>query len=96
MLYATRLNEGGKNMSLTNTERQAVFKAKMYAAGYKQKQVWVPREDTGPDGGETMDRNGFIRKLDELTAGWSGAKLSELYKELVLRAESKKGEAMEQ
>jgi hypothetical protein len=66
----------------------------MYAAGYKQKQIWVLRDDPGPDGKTAMDRNGFIRKLDELTAGWGKAKLSKLFKKLVKTVELEKGAAV--
>jgi DNA transposition AAA+ family ATPase len=81
-------------MKQTNTERQAAFKARMYAAGYKQKQVWVLREDPAPCGGAVTDRNGFIRKLDELTAGWDKAKQSKLFEKLVKTIELEKGADM--
>jgi hypothetical protein len=78
-------------MARTNAEIQAAFKARMYAAGYKQKQVWVLRDDPGPESRGAMDRNGFIRKVDELTAGWGKAKLSKLFRKLVETIKAEKG-----
>ena len=80
-------------MALTNTERQAAFKKRMYEAGYKQKQVWVPRDEA--EGKKVRMRlNAFIRKIEDLTAGWSEARVSGLFKRLVKAAESeaRKGE----
>jgi hypothetical protein len=68
-------------MAKTNTEKQHEFKARMYAAGYKQKQVWVLR-DPGKRPAKT-GRLDFIRKLDELTADWSPAKLSRVFGEII-------------
>ena len=68
-------------MALTSKEKARAFKAKMYAAGYKQKQIWVPRQ-LGEKNGK-ITRNDFIRKLDELTADLSNKKQSDLFKELI-------------
>jgi hypothetical protein len=78
-------------MKRTNAEIQAAFKARMYAAGYKQKQIWVLREEPGPESSGAMDRNGFIRKMDELTAGWGKAKLSKLFRKLAETIEAEQG-----
>jgi hypothetical protein len=74
-------------MALTNKEKARAFKERMYAAGYKQKQVWVPREP-GAKGGK-ITRNGFIRKLDELTAGLNKRELSGLFAGLIKITERK-------
>jgi hypothetical protein len=66
----------------TNKERQAAYKARKRAAGYKRKEAWV-REDT--DWG-LWER--FIGKLDELTAGWGGARLSGLFGRFIRTAEA--------
>jgi hypothetical protein len=68
-----------------NTIRQREFKARMYAAGYKQKMVWVPR---GP--GEKTSRAKFLKRLDELTKGWNSATLSELFTVFLAVIEPKK------
>jgi hypothetical protein len=51
----------------------------MYAAGYKQMRIWVPRDSEGNP--VKLERQAFIRKLDELTAGWSKARLSRFFAE---------------
>jgi hypothetical protein len=78
-------------MALTNTEVQRAYKARMYAAGYMQKTVWVLKESGGePAGG--MNRAGFMRRLDEVTADLGRRELSELYRELIKAAVLKKKE----
>jgi hypothetical protein len=68
-----------------NKERQRDFKERMYAAGYKQKIVWVPRK---PDG--RMSRSRFMKRFEELTEGWSGIRLSELFSAILSMIEPKK------
>jgi hypothetical protein len=75
-------------MALTNNEKARAFKARMYAAGYKQVQVWVLKQPEKRKGKVT--RNDFVRKLDELTAGWNKAKLSDLFLELINIIERKR------
>ena len=68
-------------MALSNTEKQEAYRDRMYAAGYKQKRIWVPRESE-----ETpvkLERKAFILKLDELTAGWGKARLSKFLAEVL-------------
>jgi NAD(P)H-dependent flavin oxidoreductase YrpB (nitropropane dioxygenase family) len=76
-------------MSLTNAESQRKYKARMYEAGYKQVQVWTLR-DPGKKPGR-MDRNAFIRKVDELAAELSGPKRAKLYSGLIKSIEAEKG-----
>jgi hypothetical protein len=61
---------------MTNREKQEAFKGRMYAAGYKQKTVWVLRY---PEEGKKLTRAVFLRRFDKLTAGWSAGSLSELF-----------------
>jgi hypothetical protein len=75
-------------MALTNREKQRAYKARMYKAGYKQMVIWVQREPEGKP--PAMDRACFIRKLDELTIGWTKKRLSNLYAELVRIIQGKK------
>jgi hypothetical protein len=75
-------------MALTNKEKSRAFRARMYEAGYKQVQVWVIKEPEKKKGKITRDN--FIRKLDELTPGWSKARLSDLFIELIKIIERKR------
>jgi hypothetical protein len=58
---------------MTNVEKQQAYKERMYAAGYKQRTVWIPRD---PEKREHITRTIFLKRFDELTKGWSGKKLS--------------------
>jgi GrpB-like predicted nucleotidyltransferase (UPF0157 family) len=78
-------------MAMTDAERQRKFKEKMYAAGYKQMQIWVRRNETGKRTAG-MDRQGFMKKLEALTAGWSEKRQSKLFGTLIKIAEAKKEE----
>ena len=49
----------------------------MYAAGFKQRVVWVPREDSDPP--SRMSRDTFMRRLDKLVADWSNAKRAKTF-----------------
>jgi hypothetical protein len=59
---------------ISGTERQREFKERMYAAGYKQRIVWVPRKSK-----ESISRSKFLKRFGELTAGWSSTRMSDLY-----------------
>jgi hypothetical protein len=61
---------------MTVAERQRAYKERLYAAGYKQKVVWVARD---PEQGKHLTRSAFLRRFDKLTAGWSSSSLSELF-----------------
>ncbi|GAB6392914.1 MAG: site-specific tyrosine recombinase XerD [Treponematales bacterium] len=64
-----------------SAEKQREYKARLYAAGYKQVQLWVLRDrDKRP---VRMDRKAFMHKVDELTAGWKKWELSGLFVELI-------------
>jgi hypothetical protein len=69
-------------MAQANKERQEAFRQRKRAAGYKRKQAWV-REST--DWGLWEE---FIGKTEGLTAGWSGAKMTGLFKRLMLAVET--------
>jgi hypothetical protein len=69
-----------------NTIRQREYKERMYAAGYKQKMVWVSREP-----GEKTSRAKFLKRFDELTEGWSSARLSEVFNIILAIVEAKGG-----
>jgi len=61
-------------MAMTNREHQKEHRDRMYAAGYKQMRIWVPRESEGKTA--KLERKIFTRWLEALTAGYSAAKLS--------------------
>jgi hypothetical protein len=73
---------------MTNVEKQREYKARLYVAGYKQVQLWVPRD--GDKRPVKMDRKAFMHKVDELTAGWKKRELSGLFVELTQIIEKKK------
>ncbi|GMO15302.1 MAG: hypothetical protein Pg6A_01360 [Termitinemataceae bacterium] len=78
-------------MAISNRESQAAYRERMYAAGYKQARIWVPRKSEGR--AVKMTRKTFISNMDALTAGWSNARLSKIYNEFikVIINENKKG-----
>jgi hypothetical protein len=63
---------------MTNTENQEADRNRKYAAGYKQIRLWVPRDSEGKD--VKALRVAFTAMFEELTAGWSKARLSRLMK----------------
>jgi hypothetical protein len=73
---------------MSNTENQRAFKERLYAAGYKQKIIWVARD---PEKGEHLTRSAFLRKFDRLIAGWSSSSLSELFNTILNMIETRKG-----
>jgi hypothetical protein len=64
-------------MAMTPKERDEAYRSRMYDAGYKQMRIWVPRESEGK--AVKMERKMFVARLEELTAGWSKARLSKLF-----------------
>ena len=86
------MTESEKQTLLKSRKKQSAYKARIYAAGFKQKVVWVPRENGGKE--RKIDRGAFIRKLEELTADWSAAKLSKLFGDLlkIVKAKAKEAE----
>ncbi|MDR1390719.1 MAG: antitoxin MazE family protein [Treponema sp.] len=73
-------------------ERQAAYRDRMYAAGYKQIRLWVPRN--AEEKPVKMERLAFIKLLDELTLGWNKTKLrrflADLAKILITKAKGVK------
>jgi hypothetical protein len=67
-----------------NTLRQREYKERMYAAGYKQKMIWLPRET-----GEKISRSKFMKRFEELTNGWSSDRLSVLFAVILAIVERK-------
>jgi hypothetical protein len=78
-------------MAMENREKQEAYRNRMYAAGYKQIRLWVPRKSESKT--IKMDRKSFILKLEELTAGWSRTKLSNTFTELLNIIKKKNKEA---
>ena len=68
-------------MRKTDIERQRDRRARMYEAGYKQKNIWVPIDSERE--GANLERGVFIRRITALTAGWSKTKLNRFYKEVL-------------
>jgi len=68
-------------MAITSKEIQSAYKKRMYEAGYKQMQIWVPRGSEGK--AVKMERKLFVKRLESLTAGWSKTKLNRLFKDVL-------------
>ena len=68
-------------MAKTDVERQKAHREKMYAAGYKQKIIWVPNESEKKT--SKLEKKVFMRRLDALTLGWSKTKLNKLFREIL-------------
>jgi hypothetical protein len=69
-------------MALTSKQKQKAFRERMYAAGYKGKLVWVPRDPGGKEKPK-MDKGTFIRRVDELIAALSPTRQSKVLKETI-------------
>ena len=78
-------------MAMTSNEKQEAYRNRMYEAGYKQMRVWVPRGSEGKTA--KMERKMFMVRLEALTAGWSKAKLSRFFSEVlkVIKGKIKEG-----
>jgi len=68
-------------MALKNKELQANYRKRMYESGYKQMQVWVPRDSEGKS--VKLERKLFIKRIESLTVGWSKSKLNRLFREVL-------------
>ena len=66
-------------MAMTSKEKSAAYNARMYAAGYKQMRVWVPRESEGKT--VKLERKMFLSRLEALTAGWSKTRLNRFFRD---------------
>jgi hypothetical protein len=62
-----------------NAESQREYKQRMYDQGYKQKVIWVKREEKKKASSGTIDRTLFLSRLDELTATLTKSQLSRLF-----------------
>jgi hypothetical protein len=67
-------------MAKSDAERQQDHRDRLYEAGYKPLQVWVPRD---PSAKVKMDKETFLENLETLTAGLSKTKLSEVFATLI-------------
>jgi hypothetical protein len=73
-------------MALANKERQEAFRQRMRASGYKRKEAWV-RNGTDWSLWERL-----IQKTEEITAGWTGTRVAELFNGLIKAVEARKEE----
>jgi hypothetical protein len=81
------------DMAKSAAERQADFKARMYARGFKQKQIWVD-EDGFMVGPEDVEGGGrpkvtyakFLRELKTLINPMTDDEKEEIYAELLVYA----------
>jgi hypothetical protein len=73
---------------LSNAEKQRRFKEKMYEAGFKQSVIWVNRKEAKY--AVKMRQSEFMKRLKNLTSGWSNGDLSELYNLFIKIAAAKK------
>jgi hypothetical protein len=81
-------------MGKTTAERQAGFKAKLYAKGYKQKQTWMDEDGFTVRPGNIEDPRprvahaDFLEELKNLVGPMSGKGQEEIYAELLVYARS--------
>ena len=68
-------------MAKSDKERQALRRDRMRQAGYKQVLIWVPKNSEGKS--IKLERNMFLKRIEELTVGWSKTKLSRLFKDVL-------------
>jgi hypothetical protein len=72
-------NQTNSETSANSAQRQREFRQRMYDQGYKQKIIWVKRDELKSTGSGVMDSRLFNSRLDELTTDYSKTKLSRLY-----------------
>ena len=68
-------------MAKTHKESQKEYRDRMYESGYKQVQIWVPKESEGKK--VKLERRMFAKQMDSLTIGWSKTRLSKLFKDVL-------------
>ena len=68
-------------MAMTNKEKDQAYRERLYNAGYKQMRIWVPRNSEKEP--IKTERRFFLKMLEALTAGWSKAKMSRLFSEIL-------------
>jgi hypothetical protein len=79
---------GGKNMAAgSSTERGRAFRERMYAAGYKNRMIWVKKEKSKSD--VKITHRDFLGRLGELTEGMTDRQMSALYGELLVSVREK-------
>ena len=71
-------------MAMTNREAQEAYRNRMYASGFKQARLWVPR-DFDPKASK-LQKEAFTLKLDQLTAGMNKSSAAKLYARLLQTA----------
>jgi len=81
-------------MGMTNKEKNQAYRARMYAAGFKQMRIWVPRESEGKSA--KADRKMFMAQIEALTAGWNERKLSGLFSQTLMFINAKIKEEQQQ
>ena len=74
-------------MGMSSKEKDQAYRSRMYAAGFKQMRVWVPRESEGK--AAKIERKMFMAQLEALTAGWSEQKLSDFFYETLTLIKTK-------
>jgi hypothetical protein len=76
-------------MKPTNNENNRKYRQKFYDAGLKQMRIWVPRE-IGKEPAK-IDKQLFIKRIEAITAGWSGKKQSKIFKDVLKQIKEKGG-----
>ena len=64
-------------MAMTNKEKDAAYRERMYDRGLKQMRIWVPKKSDGR----------FVKvfvKLEDIVKNWSKAKRARFLEELVV------------
>jgi len=74
---------------LSNKERQAAYRERMYAAGYRQKQVWVSEDVLLRKEGWAA----FRFKFREVTALLTKKEMERLYRDIIKLATARAKEA---
>jgi hypothetical protein len=69
--------------------RQREFKARMYAAGYRQRQTWVFQDDHSDEIQRKMDKRFFILKLDDLMVSLSDTKKARIFSQIIHEVETR-------
>jgi len=72
------------------TERQRIYKERMYKAGFKQTIVWVKRKDEKQP--EKLSMAEFVKRFRKITSRMEEEKISRLLKMFLKIAKAKKEE----
>lgn len=76
-------------MAMTNRETQEAYRNRMYAEGFKQARLWVPRDFDAA--AAKLERRAFTLKLDQITAGMNKTGVEKLYARLLKTAREFRG-----